>query len=155
MSLAFEDRPPAKLSFVYQDGRRGSLLDYLGQPVALLVANLGCPVCQSAIATVSGVVADQSMGFLTVVDQGSVHAASETMDPAISSGTYVAYAPLPEIYLGLKIPRGTWIRYPSLIVLDADNRVCVFSNDPNEITDPERVDCALREVQASGRAGGA
>ncbi len=138
--------PIVKLSFQYEDGRRGSLADSSGSAVLILAVSPGCPICKESVRAAQQAIANLPIVLFLLSDEGSREAANHGPGDGTEVLLPVAFAPLPEIYLGLHIPRGIWIKYPSIIGLDASSRIRVFSNNACEVTDHKWINSALDRI---------
>lgn len=139
-------KPVTGLKFSWADGRVGSTMDYLGGILAILIVSLECPYCKQAMGFLREICAQSNTSHLALADR-SRPAAPFASD--IQADFERAFATLPEIYLGLDVPRGTWIKFPTLILLDETARVTFFCSDKDKLVDQ----AFLRSVLPSGSRG--
>ncbi len=140
------DRPVPRLTFHYQSGTDGSLTDFSGGLLFILFSRR-CSICREVISRLVPILGQLPASLLILGDQ-----AAEDEDPLDlervapnAKNVVVASASFPEIYLGFDIPRGAWLKFPSLFVLDAAGRVRVATDVPEQMKDREWLKQATTE----------
>jgi thiol-disulfide isomerase/thioredoxin len=135
--------PICGLTFSWADGRTGSTADYLGRVLAILIVSLDCPFCKQAMDRLHQLCHESNISHLALADRSrpglDLNASNQVDFPR-------AFAALPEIYLGLAVPRGTWIKFPTLMLLDETARVTFFCNEKEKLVD----EAFLKSVLPSG-----
>jgi hypothetical protein len=135
-------KPVPGLTFLRADGSRGSTRDYLGNYLVLVIISLDCTLCVRTQMALKQVLLRAAVPHLALCER-----LIEDHETATQTDFPKAFAPLPEVYLGLGIPRGTWIKYPTLIVLDEEARVVDFCSDPQKVLEASYLDSVLVTAQ--------
>jgi hypothetical protein len=133
---SWRDRPGAQLTFRYRTGVSGSLADFAGDPLLVLFAR-SCSKCRDVLSKLAPILQDLRLPLLILADQAmEAEEPPEAADVASATTSIVtASASFPEIYLGFNVPRGVWLKYPTLFLLDEAGRVHSATDVPEEMTD--------------------
>jgi hypothetical protein len=137
-------KPVSGLTFTLADGRSGSTTDYLGKVLAILVVSLDCHFCKEAMERLHAICMSSNISHLALADRSRPAGESAVDSPADFPQVF---STLPEMYLGLGVPLGTWIKFPTLVLLDETARVTLFCNEKDKLVDGT----FLESVLPSGR----
>jgi hypothetical protein len=130
-------RPVPQLNFEYRTGSVGSLSDFSGNSFLILFSR-ACSTCREAIVRLMPIAQELSVPLLVLGDRA---AKEDVLDPTDPKAQIVrmASASFPEIYVGFNIPRGAWLKFPTLFLLDPEGRVRVMSDVPDQMMDRDWV----------------
>jgi hypothetical protein len=135
-----KSKPVRGLTFSWADGSSGATTDYLGRQLAIVVVSLDCVFCKQSMEKIRDICRHSNISYLALADRSRPREDS----PEESQIEFPkAFAALPEIYLGLDVPRGTWIKFPTLVILDEAGQVAFFCNDRNKLLDDAFLEAAF------------
>jgi hypothetical protein len=146
-------RPIPRLKFQYWTGSDGSLVDFSGKPLFVLFSR-HCSTCREVLSKLVSILDRLPVTLLVLGDQAMEdEEALDVKDIALKAkNIVVASASFPEIYLGFNVPRGAWLKYPTLLLLDSEGRVRVATDVPEEMTDTEWLADRMAECVAAPTA---
>jgi hypothetical protein len=129
-------RPVPRLTFQYWTGGGGSLADFSGN-LLLVLFSRKCSTCRDVLSKLMPIVENLSVTLLILGDQTMEDAREFSAGDIIPKTAKIltGSASFPEIHLGFNIPRGAWLRYPTLFLLDREGRVRVATDVPEQMTD--------------------